>query len=294
MIMAKTLSKKEAIQHLDIEEKEFENYQKYSGEIKGTKIRGRWYFNKQSLDSWKRSKDFSTVLLSRDEYEKCFVFAIQMAYSKSSSAGTGIRGVRSEMQQADDWILGILAEFGLKKFLKKRFKFKDLKKADLRKLKKVLRPLGLEHTRSKNLKDLSKKILADFNGKVPETKEELLSLPGVGPYTANAVLCFAFDHDVSMLDVNITRVLKRVFSLGSKNSRDRADKHLWEFAESLPPKGKGKEFNYAILDFAGDVCTARKPKCESCPMRKICDYVRFPSDYQSTRSTHPRQILQLS
>ena len=120
--MTKTLSKKEAIQHLDIEEKEFENYQKYSGEIKGTKIRGRWYYNKQSLDSWKRSKDFSTVLLSRDEYEKCFVFAIQMAYSKSSSAGTGIRGVRSEMQQADDWILGILAEFGLKKFLKKKFK----------------------------------------------------------------------------------------------------------------------------------------------------------------------------
>ena len=151
--------------------------------------------------------------------------------------------------------------------------FEELKKIDLRKLKKVLRPLGLEHTRSKNLKDLSAKIIDEFNGRVPKTKEELLSLPGVGPYTANAVLCFAFQHDVSMLDVNITRVLKRVFSLSSKKSRDRTDKQMWEFAENIPPKGKGKEFNYAILDFAGDVCTARNPKCDTCPMRKICDYV---------------------
>lgn len=151
--------------------------------------------------------------------------------------------------------------------------FEEIRKLDLRMLKKVLRPLGLENTRSKNLKDLSKKIIDEFNGKVPKTKSDLMSLPGVGPYTANAVLCFAFDHDVSMLDVNIVRVLKRVFSLDANNSRDRTDKHLWEFAETLPPKGKGKEFNYAILDFAGEVCTARKPKCDTCPMRKICDYV---------------------
>ncbi len=152
--------------------------------------------------------------------------------------------------------------------------FENIQKSELKKVKKILRPLGLENTRSKHLKDLSKKILTDFNGEVPGTKRELLSLPGVGPYTANAVLCFAFGHDVSMLDVNILRVLKRVFSLDTENSRDRTDKQLWEFAESLPPKGKGKAFNYAILDFAGEVCTARNPKCDKCPMSKICDYVK--------------------
>lgn len=150
--------------------------------------------------------------------------------------------------------------------------FDDMRKANLRKLKRVLKPLGLENTRSRDLKRLSEKIIFDFNGRVPKTKKELLSLPGVGPYTANAVLCFAFDHDVSMLDVNILRVFKRVFSLEKNRTRDRTDKHLWEFAEAIPPKGKGKEFNYAILDFAGEVCTARNPKCSSCPMRKICDY----------------------
>lgn len=152
--------------------------------------------------------------------------------------------------------------------------FSDIQKANSQKIKKVLRPLGLEHIRSKHLKELSKKILDDCDGVIPKTKNELLSLPGVGPYTANAVLCFAFGHDVSMLDVNILRVLKRVFSLDAENSRDRTDMQLWEFAESLPPKGKGKEFNYAILDFAGEVCTAKNPKCSKCPMSKICDYVQ--------------------
>ncbi len=150
--------------------------------------------------------------------------------------------------------------------------FDDLKKADLRSLKKVLKPLGLVHTRSKNLKDLSKKILSDFDGKVPGTKKELMSIPGVGPYTANAVLCFAFQKDISMVDTNILRVLQRVFSLKTNSARPYLDKKIWEFAESLPPKGRGKDFNYGILDFAAEVCTAKNPKCRTCVMKKICDY----------------------
>jgi len=151
--------------------------------------------------------------------------------------------------------------------------FEELKKSNTRRLKKVLRPLGLENTRSKSLKAISKKIITEFNGRVPNTKDELTSLPGVGQYTANAVLCFAFGHDVSMLDVNIIRVLNRVFSLDEKNSKKITGKSFLEFAETLPPKNKGREFNYAILDFAGEVCTARKPDCENCPMKKICNYV---------------------
>lgn len=152
--------------------------------------------------------------------------------------------------------------------------FEDLRKSNLRSLKKVLKPLGLEHTRSKNLKEISKKILNDFGGKVPSTKDDLLSLPGVGPYTANAVLCFAFQHDVSMVDTNIMRVVKRIFSIVTNKTRERTDKKIWRFVEDLPPKGRGKAFNYAILDFASEVCTAKNPKCPTCPMRKICGYYK--------------------
>ena len=214
--------------------------------------------NKQSdfskiLLKWRKKNNFDSMYPWRNTKSKYKVLLSEVLLKKTT-----------RKQVATEW-----------NSVTKNFKnFEELKKAEMRKLKKVLKPLGLENTRSKYLKDLSKKILTDFNGEVPKTKKDLLSLPGVGPYTANAVLCFAFGHDVSMLDVNILRVLKRVFSLDAQNSRDRTDKQLWEFAESLPPKGKGKEFNYAILDFAGEVCTARNPKCSVCPMSKICDYVQ--------------------
>jgi len=149
---------------------------------------------------------------------------------------------------------------------------KALQKADRRMLVKVLTPLGMENVRAEHLKQLGEKISEEFNGRVPSSKKELLEMPGVGPYTANAVLCFAFKKDVSMVDVNILRVLQRVFSLKSKSSRMHQDKKIWEFAESLPPKGRGKDFNYGILDFAAKVCTARKPKCGTCVMKKICGY----------------------
>lgn len=208
-------------------------------------------FSKILLD-WRKSNNFDSPYPWRNSKSKYQIILSEVLLKKTT-----------RMQVAREW-KNIIAHYK---------NFEDLKKSDLRKLKKVLRPLGLEHTRSKSLKDLSEKILSDFNGKVPGTKKDLLSLPGVGPYTANAVLCFAFHHDVSMLDVNIIRVLKRFFSFDVKKSRERTDKSFWSFAESLPPEGKGKEFNYAILDFAAEVCTANNPKCDSCPMKKICDFV---------------------
>jgi len=124
MSNAKLLSSKGAIEYLGIEKKEFENYFKFSKEIKGAKENGRFKFKKSDLDSWKKLKKQRTVILSLDEYEKCFEFAIKMAYGTRQSRGTGIRGARSEVQKADDFILGILAEYGVQKFLKQKYKTK--------------------------------------------------------------------------------------------------------------------------------------------------------------------------
>lgn len=116
------LSKKEAIKYLDIEEKQFTKYFTSSGEIKGFKKKRRWYFNKNQLDQWNLLRKKRTVTLSLKEYERCFEFAIKMAYSPNAKRyGSGIRGERSEVQMADDFILGILAERGLKKVLHKQF-----------------------------------------------------------------------------------------------------------------------------------------------------------------------------
>jgi A/G-specific adenine glycosylase len=158
-------------------------------------------------------------------------------------------------------------------------KFPDvysLKKSDIRTLKKIIKPLGMVNIRTLMLKKLAQIIVENYNGKIPEKKEELMKLPGVGGYVANAVLCFAFNKDVSMIDTNVMRVLHRVFSLNSTKARPRTDKKLWEFVEKLPPSGTGRNFNLAILDFAGMVCKSKNPKCEACVMRNICDYYLGP------------------
>jgi len=115
------MNSKEAQEYLSINKKEFENFFKNSKEIPAVKEKGRWQFKKSDLDSWKKLKEKRTVNLTLAEYEKCFEFAIKMAYSSNASHGTGIRGVRSEVQMADDFILGILAEQGVQKFLKDKF-----------------------------------------------------------------------------------------------------------------------------------------------------------------------------
>jgi hypothetical protein len=117
------LTKKQAVEFLKIPEKNFNNYFGSSCEIRGYKKGTRWFFNENELVLWEKMRKERTVELTINEYEKCFEFAIKMAYSNKASHGTGIRGVRSEVQRSDDFILGILAEHGVKKFLKEKFNF---------------------------------------------------------------------------------------------------------------------------------------------------------------------------
>lgn len=117
--MNNKLSKQEAVKFLNITEKDFKNYHESSGEIEGEKIGGRWYFDKSKLEEWKNLKDERTMPLTLEEYQKCFQFAIKMVYGGLSL--NGIRGQRTEVQAADDVILGILAEHAVKNFLKDKF-----------------------------------------------------------------------------------------------------------------------------------------------------------------------------
>ncbi len=122
--MSDELTKKEAIAFLNIPEKDFNNYFLNSKEILGCKIGTRWFFGRNDLELWAELRKKRTIELTLNEYEECFEFAIKMAYSTKASHGTGIRGVRSEVQMSDDFILGILAEQGVRKFLDENFKFK--------------------------------------------------------------------------------------------------------------------------------------------------------------------------
>ena len=157
-------------------------------------------------------------------------------------------------------------------FLSKYPNSKILANASVAALEKDLEPLGLYKRRAKELKMLAEILMKKYGGQLPRAKQELLELPGVGNYIANAVLCFAYDEDLPLLDTNFIRVLKRFFGIKSLKARARTDRTLWKAAEDIIPKGEAKEFNLAMIDFASLICTAKNPRCKICPVNNLCQW----------------------
>jgi A/G-specific adenine glycosylase len=137
-----------------------------------------------------------------------------------------------------------------------------------------IRPLGMEHKRAKRLKKLAQIIVEKYAGEVPRNKAALVSLPGVGDYIANAVLCLAYDANVPLLDTNVIRVLQRALGVTSTKARARTDKALWKKYQQIIPKGKARDFNLAVLDFAAIICTAKNPNHDVCPVADICRFLQ--------------------
>ncbi|MFW5889380.1 MAG: hypothetical protein ACOCUD_03265 [Bacillota bacterium] len=147
----------------------------------------------------------------------------------------------------------------------------DLSKVETSKLEKIIQPLGLLK-RAERLKKIAAEITQKYNGIIPADKKALLKLPGVGNYTANAVMCFAFEKQVGVLDTNTIRILARVFDIKSDKARPRNDKNLQNELNEVVPSSESKIFNYALLDFAALICTAENPKCRKCVVSSICIY----------------------
>jgi len=137
-------------------------------------------------------------------------------------------------------------------------------------LEEFLHPLGLFKRRARDIKKTAQLILEKDNV-VPNTRKELMELPGVGNYIANAVLCFAFKKPVPIVDANVGRVMRRFFSFPVKSAPSR-DKSLLERMGEILPEKKARDFNLALLDFAALVCLPRKPRCDECPISGSCDY----------------------
>ncbi|MEM2589578.1 MAG: hypothetical protein QXT44_07275 [Candidatus Bathyarchaeia archaeon] len=156
------------------------------------------------------------------------------------------------------------------KFFTKFPNVKMLAEADEEEIEELIKPLGMEHKRAVLLKKLANELLKNHGGAIPASQDDLLKLPGVGRYSANAVLCFAYGKDAPLVDVNAIRVFQRVFSVKSQKRRIKDDTTFWEFVAETIPKGKAREFNLAIIDFAHEVCRPKKPKCAICPLCVIC------------------------
>jgi A/G-specific adenine glycosylase len=111
-------------------------------------------------------------------------------------------------------------------------------------------------------------VVEQHGGHLPRTLSELLALPGVGPYTARAVLAFAFEADHGVVDTNTARVLARWAG------RRLTAKEAQAAADSALPAGRAWEWNQALLDLGAGVCTRRSPRCGGCPVAARCAWAR--------------------
>lgn len=140
--------------------------------------------------------------------------------------------------------------------------------------------------RALRLRECAKAVVERFGGQLPHERDELLSLPGIGPYTADAIIAFAYRERSTVLDTNIRRVIARL------NGEEFPSQHLRKDeiarAEALVPRAgeDAAQWNAAIMELGALVCTARNPRCEDCPLADQCQWLAAgkPS------STHQRRV----
>jgi A/G-specific adenine glycosylase len=157
-------------------------------------------------------------------------------------------------------------------FLDRYPSFQDLAGASVKDVKKIWYPLGY-NIRPERLHSIACETVERYGGKLPNDEDQLLSFKGIGRYTAGAIRSFAFNEDAPILDTNVIRVLYRVFIARGNPSRQKVK--LWKLSEMLIPRGKGYDFNQALMDFGALCCTARTPSCQGCTMKPICKSFPF-------------------
>jgi A/G-specific adenine glycosylase len=141
----------------------------------------------------------------------------------------------------------------------------SMSKAKTKELKRIIRPLGLSH-RAKLLVDISKDIINRFGGRVPDDFAALVSLKGVGRYTANAVLCLGYGRKVPLVDESVRRIFVRCLNFRSTKPA-YLDNDLWSFAAKLLPDKRIKEYNLGLLDLGATLCKYPKSLCCKCPLQ---------------------------
>lgn len=129
-------------------------------------------------------------------------------------------------------------------------------------------PLGY-NMRAVRLQAIARQVIAEHNGRIPEDIDQLLTLKGIGRYTAGAIACFAYHRQVATVDTNIRRVLHRIF-LGLDEPPRLNDGQMLELAEQVLPAGKAYDWNQALMDLGATICSSGNPRCQSCPLQASC------------------------
>ena len=141
-----------------------------------------------------------------------------------------------------------------------------LSKADPADVEKFIRRIGMYKTKSKNIVAMAERIVSDFGGQVPEDYGSLVSLPGVGRKTANVVLSVGFGHQRIAVDTHVFRVSNRI---GLVHESDVLKTEL-ALMETVP-EDRWSKTHHSLIFHGRNCCTARKPDCENCVIRELCE-----------------------
>jgi A/G-specific adenine glycosylase len=147
----------------------------------------------------------------------------------------------------------------------------ELARADQAEIQRTVKGLGLQRVRANHLSRTSKTIQNDHGGEVPNDLDVLLKLPGLGRYSAAAILNFAFGQSVSMVDGNIAHLVSRVLDFESASPDDES---IWRLVDNIGQPDHDRRLYWGMIDLVALVCLRSNPRCQLCPLNNLCEYYR--------------------
>ena len=165
-----------------------------------------------------------------------------------------------------------------------------LAKSDEKKVLKLWQGLGY-YSRARNLHASAKFIMEKYNGVFPSNHQIILSLKGIGRYSAGAISSIAFNQETPIVDGNVLRVLSRVYAIDKPIDVEKNKAIFWELEEKLIPKGKARFFNQALMELGALVCSTRNPACAVCPIKNFClAYIKDTAENYPVRQKKKKTV----
>jgi len=126
------------------------------------------------------------------------------------------------------------------------------------------------YSRARNLRLAAQQVVGEMGGTIPREIDELLSLPGIGRYTAGAIASLAYDRPAPIVEANTLRVYARLLAFDGDVHSTAGRNLIWNFAEQAVPRRSAGAFNQALMDLGAMICTPTEPRCPECPVRTCC------------------------
>ncbi len=145
----------------------------------------------------------------------------------------------------------------------------ELSKANLKDLKKVIQKIGFYNVKAARIKEVSQKLIENYNGKVPSNLDDLLTLPGVGRKTANCVLVYGFKKPAIPVDIHVHRISNRIGIVNTKKPEE-TEMVLQKSVE----RKHWTRINETFVTYGQNICLPKNPKCKICHLTKICKYYK--------------------